>query len=49
MAGLFPAIHVYLPAEFLETWMPGTSKRRRASRCWPGMTSNYFNILLTQP
>jgi hypothetical protein len=29
MAGLFPAIHVFLAAEFLETWMPGTK---------PGMT-----------
>jgi hypothetical protein len=29
MAGLVPAIHVFLCAE-AETWMPGT---------WPGMTS----------
>jgi hypothetical protein len=49
MAGLSPAIDVSLVAEFLKTWMPGTSKRRRASRCWPGMTPNYFNILLTKP
>jgi hypothetical protein len=40
MAGLVPAIHVFLAAEFLETWMPGTK---------PGMTSNYFIIVLTKP
>jgi hypothetical protein len=44
-----PAIHVSLTAEFLKKWMPGASMRKRASRFWPGMTSNYFNILLTKP
>jgi hypothetical protein len=40
MAGVVPAIHVFLLVEFLETWMPGIK---------PGMTSNYFHILLTKP
>jgi hypothetical protein len=40
MAGLVPAIHVLLAAEFLKTWMPGIK---------PGMTSNYFIIVLTKP
>jgi hypothetical protein len=40
MAGLVPAIYVFLLAEFRKTWMPGIK---------PGMTSNYFNILLTKP
>jgi hypothetical protein len=31
MAGLVPAIHVFLPAKARKTWMPGTR---------PGMTKN---------
>jgi hypothetical protein len=33
-------IHVFLAAELPRTWMPGIK---------PGMTSNYFIILLTKP
>jgi hypothetical protein len=40
MAGLVPAIHVLVAAEFLKTWRPGIK---------PGVTSNYFIILLTKP
>jgi hypothetical protein len=40
MAGVLPAMAVLLAAEFLKTWMPGIK---------PGMTSNYFIILLAKP
>jgi hypothetical protein len=33
MAGLVPAIHVFLAPHILKTWKPGTS---------PGMTTNLF-------
>jgi len=39
MAGLVPAIHVFLAAE--QTWMPGTGLqpgRPKAGPGWPGMT-----------
>jgi hypothetical protein len=39
MAGLVPAIHVFLRGFGLKTWMPGTS---------PGMTAGFQKIMLKQ-
>jgi cyanate lyase len=36
MAGLVPAIHVFVNSTGEKTWMPGTSYLRRASRFLPG-------------
>ncbi|SHL12630.1 hypothetical protein SAMN05444159_5061 [Bradyrhizobium lablabi] len=43
MAGLVPAIHVFLAARLVKTWMPGTG---------PGMTSfaiRFIGCISTQP
>ena len=44
MAGLVPAIHVFLAAQCFKTWMPGTSAGHAQL---PGMTSSI--VFLKEP
>src|SRR5665213_2904012 len=45
MAGLDPAIHVFLAAAQLSRGCPGHPVRRRASRFCPGMTRSDMTVL----
>jgi hypothetical protein len=40
MAGLVPAIHVFLCGTYLKTWMPGTR---------PGMTAEFVQRQMQEP
>ncbi|HMI11231.1 MAG TPA: hypothetical protein VK567_06495, partial [Bradyrhizobium sp.] len=43
MAGLDPAIHVFLAATIVETWMPGTSPGRANARPMTGSAKQSRN------